>query len=164
MWVPASSWKCPFISESTLILFRASRQLISARPLISTKCGNYTQISRAAKAQKMPPPHYLPSATYHRPPFLTLALKLHTGSHRWREGEKGEEKEMRERDILFIFLYFFWATQRQNMDKTLLSVLIGLPLLRGAPNLKGFRCWAFSRITSVISASLCVYTGWMLHA
>lgn len=35
---------------------------------------------------------------------------------------------------------FFLATQRQNSDKTLAEVfLIALSLLRGAPNLEGFK-------------------------
>lgn len=47
----------PFIGESARMPLWASLQFISVRLLISTECGNYTQISWAAKAQKMA---YLP--------------------------------------------------------------------------------------------------------
>lgn len=98
MWVFASSWKCPFISESTHILLWVSCQLISLSPLISTKCSNYTRISWATKTQKM--------ASYLPPPRLTLALKLDrlpqtTGRRERRKWAMGD----------------FWAAQRQNSDK-----------------------------------------------
>lgn len=123
MWVSASSWKCPFISESAHILLWVSCQLISLSPLISTKCSNYTRISWATKTQKM--------ASYLPPPRLTLALKLDrlpqmTG-RRERKGWGGQNEQ--------------WEIFEQHKDRTRIRLhrrfLIGLSLLRGAPNLEG---------------------------